>query len=141
MGYSIHIERHEERWDADSGGGIPLEEWKAFVDRDENMQFDNVADITTPDGDVFRYESEGRVVWYDKSGHGEADRKVWFDFHHGRIFANNPSPKTIQKMRQIASHFDARVMGEDGEEYVAEDEIPVTGRRSSSAKKPWWKFW
>ncbi|MEA1950642.1 MAG: hypothetical protein U9N87_04615 [Planctomycetota bacterium] len=154
MGYSIHIERNEEQWDADSGGGIRLEEWKAYVQSDESMRFDKVAEITTSHGDVIRYESEGRVLWFDTS-HGElggkadelggkADElggKAWFDFHHGRIFANNPNAETIRKMHQIASHFDAKMVGEDGEEYLADGKIRDSDSCSSSVKKPWWKFW
>lgn len=54
MGYEVHIVRNEEWWDEDVGGGISLDEWKAYVDTDGTMRLDNVAEASTPDGHVIR---------------------------------------------------------------------------------------
>ena len=47
----------------------------------------------------------------------DAGNKALFDHTEGRITVKNPDAEIIDKMRRIASALDARVVGDDGEEY------------------------
>ena len=59
----------------------------------------------------------GLAVWAAYSGHDPQGNQAWFDWRDGRIVVKNPDQEILAKMRQVAAHFRARVMGDDGEEY------------------------
>jgi hypothetical protein len=63
------------------------------------------------------YENDGLAVWVAYSGHQRVGNKAWFDYRTGRIIVKNPDDEIIQKMKAIALHSKARVVGDDGEEY------------------------
>jgi len=142
MGYEVHIARNDEWWDEDVGGGISLDEWSGYVAADETMRLDNVADANTPDGQVIRYENEGLAVWTDYSSHDESGNKAWFDFREGCISVKNPDEEILRKMHQIASRLDAKVLGDEGEEYGPDGEVlGAKDDDSRTRQRPWWKFW
>lgn len=143
MGYEVHIARNEEWWDEDVGGGISPDEWNTFVASDETMRLDNVAEANMPDGNVLRYANQGLAVWLNYSAHDESGNKAWFDFRDGCISVKNPDQEILRKMHQIASQLDAKVLGDEGEEYGADGEPisqPESGH-SQKPQKPWWKLW
>lgn len=143
MGYEVHIVRNAEWWDEEVGGGISLDEWRAYVETDKTMRLDNAAEANTPEGHVIRYENRGLAVWVAYSGHEESGNKAWFDFRDGSIVVKNPDESILRKMHQIASRLAAKVVGDDGEEYDADGRI-IGDSESTPAppvRKPWWKFW
>jgi len=143
MGYEVHIARNEEWWDEDAGGGIASDEWNAYVASDETMRLENVAEANMPDGHVLRYENQGLALWVNYSAHDESGNKAWFDFRDGCISVKNPDEEILRKMHQIASQLDARVLGDEGEEYDADGEVIAGAEDNDSLtrSKPWWELW
>ena len=143
MGYEVRIVRNEE-WCAEdaAGGGISPDEWNAYVAADETMRLDSVAEANMPEGHVLRYENQGLALWVRYSAHDDPGNKAWFDFREGCISVKNPDEEIIRKMHQIASKLDAKVLGDETEEYGPDGE--VTGAKdddSRARQRPWWKFW
>jgi hypothetical protein len=116
MGYDFHITRASERTDSESVP-IRLDEWKAFLESHPEFRMDNFAEATTPQGDIIRYDNEGLAVWTGYSGHGKDGNIAWFDFRGGRIVVKNADDEIRVKMKEIAEFFQARVIGDEGEEY------------------------
>ncbi len=112
MGYDIHITR-ADHWTDSESQPIGREEWISFLTADAEMRLDNFAEAETSGGEIIRYENEGLAVWTSYSGDGTA----WFDYRHGEIIVKNPDEEILGKMRQIATAFGARVMGDEGELY------------------------
>ncbi len=67
---------------------------------------------------------------------------AWFDFRDGCISVKNPDEKILRKMHQIASQLDAKVLGDEGEEYGADCELVAQpeSQNSDGCRKPWWKI-
>lgn len=141
MGYEVHIVRNSDWWDVAVGGGISLEEWEFCVRTDESMRLDHAAETKTDDGEVIRYENPGLAVWVGYSNHNESGNMAWFDFREGRISVKNPDEEILRKMHQLATRLDAKVVGDEEEEYDEAGGIVRAKIRSDQAGKPWWKFW
>ncbi|TWU14688.1 hypothetical protein CA54_35570 [Symmachiella macrocystis] len=142
MGYDIHITPNDEWSEEEVSGGISFEEWSDYVAADDTMRMDNEAEVRTPHGDVIRYENKGLAVWTAYSGYDESGIKAWFDFREGRISVKNPDDEILRKMYQIASSMDAKVLGDDGEEYGPDGEtLDPKDEVLHTHQKPWWKFW
>lgn len=120
MGYSLYITRGSA-WFGE-GPQIPLEEWKRYVDHDTELQFD---------------ESPGEnfVVWSGPSKHD----KPWLSWQDGYIESKYPDTSLIRKMHAIAQALDAKVLGDDGEEYdaIGETELPK-GPTWRQRIRTWW---
>ena len=145
MGYDVHITRRQDWWE--EGEEISIEEWAAYIESDPDMRMENSAEKKTPDGSTIRIESKGLSIWTSYSGHGENGNMAWFDFRDGRITVKNPDKEILGKMYSIASAFEAKVQGDEGEVYDANGnpQEPTHNIRSfesvGKSKKPWWKFW
>jgi len=100
MGYELRIIRPEQ------ATPITLSEWLGVVETDAEMQREGVANAETAAGTV-RYENPGLVKW----------KNTWFDFRRGKIFVKNPNAEDILKMKQLAAKLNAKVTGDEGEEY------------------------
>ncbi|MFO0922647.1 MAG: hypothetical protein U0905_09200 [Pirellulales bacterium] len=63
--------------------------------------------------------------------------KQWWDEDVGG------DEKILRKMHQIASQLDAKVLGDEGEEYGADGELVAQpeSQNSDGCRKPWWKIW
>jgi hypothetical protein len=116
MGYDIHITRADE-WTESKSTPITLDEWKCYVASDPEFRMDNYAEATTPKGDTIRVESEGLSVWMAYSKHGHGGGMAWFDYYDGEIVVKNADEEIRSKMKAIARHLGAKVVGDDGEEY------------------------
>lgn len=116
MGYDVRLTRASDWFESESDP-IHLEEWQAYVDSDPEFRMDNFAEATTSAGETIRYDNEGLAVWTAYSGHGEDGNMAWFDYREGRIVVKNPDDEILAKMKQIAKFFQARVVGDEGEEY------------------------
>jgi hypothetical protein len=105
MGYDLHITRASAWYDSETEP-ISAEEWLADVALDPELTVD--ADNGPTD-----------VLWVTKNG----DVLSPFWWWEGSITTKNPDPATIAKMLEIARRLDARVFGDDDEEYRS----PITG--------------
>jgi hypothetical protein len=93
MGYDYHITRADD-WADNSGSEITANEWLAVVDNDPELSLSGV------NGPFF-------ADWRDS----------WFDLVEGNVTTKNPDTPTLTKMLSLATHFDARVQGDDGDIY------------------------
>lgn len=146
MGYDLHIVRNEDGWDAEKGGGISLAEWSSLLAADDTMREDGFAEVNLPDGSTLRTESEGLAVWTHYPGNEDGGNQAWFDFRDGAIVVKNPDQDILIKMLEIAGRLDAKVIGDEGEQYESPSDhgVPTRGAMQemlSAQPKPWWKFW
>ena len=104
---------------------VTLQEWNKFLkenDKFEKREFFQTANPST--GEIQKISAPNSAVWRD------TNKKVTFLFNKdkGEISVSNPDKGVINKMLEIASYFDAEVIGNKGEKY------------NKTARK-WWKFW
>jgi hypothetical protein len=113
MGYSLYITRGTE-WFGE-GPQISIEEWRGYVEQDPELRFD---------------ESLGKnfVVW---SGPSKRENP-WLWWQDGHIESKYPDAPLVRKMHAIAEALEAKVQGEDGEEYDAAGD-------TKPSKKPSWR--
>ena len=115
MGYDLHITR-AGNWFDSKAAPISLDEWATHVAADPEMRMDGFAE-TEADGQILRIESAGLAVWVAYSGHGKDGNMAWFGYQDGRIVVKNPDDEIIGKMKRIATCFQAKVLGDEGEIY------------------------
>ncbi len=112
MGYDVHVTRARD-WTDGQRTPIKYDEWLKAVKGDPEMHMQGAVETTTGSGETLRYENEGLAVW---TGHPVC-RKVWFDLRGGNVVVKNPDELIIEKMREISTALNAKVKGDDGEEY------------------------
>jgi len=112
MGYDLHITRADNWFESDEKP-ISLTEWKDIINKDQSLRMDGVAETVLPDGTTMRYENDGLTIWLS----GTDDEHYYFDFRNGEIVLKNPDDYVIEKMKELAIKLNARVIGDDGEEY------------------------
>jgi hypothetical protein len=67
-----------------------------------------------------RYPNSQLVLWSGDSEH----ETPWLDWSRGKIYSKNPDAPLIRKMVAIAKRLNAKVVGQDYEEYDGtEDDI------------------
>lgn len=101
MGYDLHITRRSA-WSDDDGPEITFQEWKAYVNSDEELR---------PDAD----NGPTDFVW---TAHPKAPWPLWWD--RGEIYTKNPDEFAVRKLVAIAERMSATVQGDDGEVYRAD---------------------
>ncbi|TWI80398.1 hypothetical protein IQ13_3075 [Lacibacter cauensis] len=145
MGYDFHIVRRNDWADYEEDSNISLEEWLAFVQSDNELEFTNGYQIKIPGVENSFQNVPGFCNW---TGHSTrvSDDKPWFDYGYGMISTKNPDEETIRKMITIAEKFNGRVQGDDGEfydeSYFQSKTDPFTQNTTKLiTNKPWWKFW
>jgi hypothetical protein len=116
MGYDVHITR-ADHWTDSEKESIALEEWLAYVEEDPEMRHDRIAVAHVGGKPVLAYENEGLAVWTAYSKHEPEGNMAWFDYSRCRIVVKNPDDEILGKMKRIAAHFDANVVGDEGEHY------------------------
>jgi hypothetical protein len=142
MGYDVHIVRNNEWWNEEVGGGISLDEWESYLGSDPTMRMDGFAEADTAEENVLRYENEGLAVWVAYSGDDRDGNRAWFDYRNGSVIVKNPDDEILKQMCSIALQMEAKVLGEEGEEYGENGLVEgVSETESAYTKKPWWKFW
>jgi hypothetical protein len=99
MSYDVHITR-AEHWTDSSESPISLDEWIAYYDTDPSLA-------------VEAGGSPDLAVW---TGHPTDPWAIWW--WHGRIVCKGPDDPMLAKILAIAGALQARVFGDDGEEYV-----------------------
>lgn len=110
MGYDVYITRASDWLDRETFP-IPEKEWMIVVQSDPSLQIskEDYFDRTTKEGNIERLRP---VCWKQ---HPDS---VPFWYMDGAIEVKSPDDSTIQKMIEIAKKLNARVIGEDGEEYA-----------------------
>ncbi|MFL9858840.1 hypothetical protein PQR72_24430 [Paraburkholderia madseniana] len=121
MGYDVHITR-KENW-FDDGPEIGLQEWKTFIDTDDEMRLDGYAEAKLPGGHALRVDSDGLAVWTAFRGNTDGGNMAWFDYRSGNVVVKNPDVAILNKMWQIAQKLGARVQGDDCEIYGSDGSI------------------
>jgi hypothetical protein len=116
MGYDVHITR-AKHWVEGNERPISLEKWLAYVDKDPEMELEDVAIGPVKGKSAVAYQNKGLAVWMAYSGHNPKGNKAWFDYRDGCIVVKNPDDEILSKMKRIAAHFRAKVVGDDGELY------------------------
>ena len=119
MGYELHVTR-AKNWTDSEARPITEAEWRAHVATDLELEVTGIAEVTTPEGELLRYENPGLARW---RGHPRGE-EVWFDLRHGRVVVKNPDELTIVKMVSVARALGAWVVGDDGETYDSSGEPP-----------------
>lgn len=104
MGYNLYITKKENPSD-DAGERISHDEWFDYVDRHAQLK---ISESMTPTS------SSNYVQWGNMDG-------WWLSWHDGQIDSKNPSCDHIERMIAIASDLGAKVMGEELEQYVANE--------------------
>ncbi|UPG91504.1 hypothetical protein L2Y96_06975 [Luteibacter aegosomaticola] len=119
MGYDVHITRKTE-WFDEEGPTISIDEWKAYIASDPEIRLDGFAEAIVGGGAVLRIEQEGLAVW---TGYSNRENSVWIGPGSGGITVKNPDEEILRKMFEIALALDARVIGDEGEEYGADGTV------------------
>ena len=111
MGYDVRIVR-------DGDARIPIGEWVAYVESDPDLHFaEEGKPYYTPHLALLPRGPEDPEGW------------PWLWWSGGNISAKYPQEPTLKKMIQVAAHFGATVVGDEGESYRLDDEgkIAVEG--------------
>ena len=132
MGYELHITR-ARRWTDSERHPITIEEWRACVSTDAELEMTGVAEAASPGG-VLRYESPGLAVW---RAHPERE-ETWFDCRNGEIVVKSPDDAIIAKMIGLAAQLGGRVQGDDGEIYEKPGRPPVAPKASLRERLESW---
>jgi hypothetical protein len=145
MGYELHITRRDD-WADTETPGIPLDDWLAYANSDNELEWTKEYDIKIGTETEFQ-NRPGYWEWNAHPTEKEQNARSWFSYWEGNIDTKNPDTSTIRKMIQIASALNAKVQGDDGEiytdEYLAEfknEEEPKSVYREHE-KKASWRFW
>lgn len=110
MSYDLQIRR--------PGRPITLEEFRAFVAADAELELDHFVDAhgytegLLPDGQTLRIITQGKAGWPNLQA-----PRAYFHFSNGTITVRSPSDAAIDKMRKVASALGAIVVGDAGERY------------------------
>lgn len=109
MGYDLYITRSSHD-DVGSEEAITLEEWQAYIDSDP--------DLTRPQVGTPNYHENLALL---PRGPSDPEGFPWLSWVNGSISAKYPQPPTLKKMIQIANHFGAQVVGDEGEIYTLDE--------------------
>jgi hypothetical protein len=86
--------------------------------RSEEMRVLPAGPMPRPGSPSFQIRVEGDQVWWTGLPDVNPEGVVWFTYvKTGYIEVNYPNEDILHKMHQIARRLNARVQGEEGEEY------------------------
>lgn len=140
MGYDLHITR-KKNWFDEAGPEITAEEWLAYVATDKSLKLDKTAEDLRDSGrDASEFGSVNAIwVGWPKHEAGVSEMPIWYS--EGNIICKNPPVEMVRKMFLIADELNARLVGEEGEEYDSTGEVVGQEPGGGLGKKKWWKFW
>jgi hypothetical protein len=127
MGYDLHITRAED-WGESEKTPITMEEWKAVIAADPELELD-------PNND--RRLDRFSANWVDPVSREE---RGWFAWSDGEISTKNPDRAQLGKMLQIAERLGAQVQGDDREKYTTPEAISEDPYKEVAAhgRSLWW---
>lgn len=117
MGYDIHMTRKEFWTPDDETPDIPLDEWKSFIETQDNLKLTNLAVAPLKDRTTLQFKNEGIAVWTGCSK-GNKYGEVYLNYSNGSISVKNPDDEILKYMCDIAIKLKAIVRGDDGETYI-----------------------
>lgn len=109
MGYKISITRAENVWESEDNP-ISLDEWINIIEKDPDLTLTNSLSLETPFGKL-EIKGEGMALWSYSEG------EVCFSHLSGKICVENDDEEVIRKLKQLARQLNAKVLGDEGEEY------------------------
>jgi len=113
MGYDLHITR-DAVWAESEDNPITDTEWLDYIANDPEFFVD---DSNPGEIDPWaKWRGTGGMM-YEKD---DSPMFLWYEFH---IVVTSPDHATIRKMIQIASTLNARVLGDEDEEYFPNGEV------------------
>jgi hypothetical protein len=112
VSYSLHLIRQSE-----DGSEVPisLDEWNAYIASD--------SDLRRPEPAHLNY-SETLVLLPDDSP--SPDEWQWLSWGSGSISSDYPQQPMLKKMAQIARHFGAVLMCDDGDRWTIDEDGNIT---------------
>ncbi len=114
MGYYVYITRMSFGAESEETL-ISIDEWRKYIDNDSELKINPTYN---------HRDDELEVFWFGEGGVSDDSEGVgWFCWGDGQINTKNPDHAHLRKMCQMASLLDARVLGEEGEEYRVNGEI------------------
>ena len=123
MGYDFHITRADD-WSETAGHEITKTEWEKVIDTDPAL-------VRSPG------LGEGCASWRTPSG-----AEGWLCWSEGELYTKYPDTEMLAKMLEVAGKLDAKILGDDGEEYRTIEDHPDYRRQTGTDRQtPWWKFW
>jgi hypothetical protein len=109
MAYSLHITKQKIYFERETEFEITETEWNNFIQKHQEF---TPADSIIENGMELQRNNTKIVKWTDPSG-----KNIWFKLHKGNISVTDPDETTINKLKEVASIFHAKVQGDDGELY------------------------
>lgn len=112
MSYSVHIIRQK----ADGQEApIKLDEWNAFIEADP--------DLKQPERDAPNFREGMALLPTTETSPDEWQSLHWVT---GSLLSDYPQQPMLKKMGQIARHFDAVVMSDDGDIWTIDENGKVS---------------
>lgn len=129
MGYDLHISRREY-WHDEDGPEISLDEWQAYAAQRADLVPCPVRDA---DGTVIA-DSGARGAFGVQSEPGE-----WWilDWSRGTVTTSRPPQDIIRIMVAMAQDLNARVLGDDDEDYGPDGEAVEWPHAAPERKRNW----
>ena len=116
MDYHLHITRADQLLNADQYP-ILFDEWRAFVEADAEMHMADYNVVQRPSGPQLTIDGDAMATWKAPASDCYGGNPASFHYDEGKIAVKNPDKHVIRKMKAIAGHFRAHVVGEEGELY------------------------
>lgn len=112
MSYSVHIIRQTAEGQETP---IPLDEWNAYIEADP--------DLRRPEPGHPNYSETLVLLPSDASS---PDDWQWLSWTSGSISSDYPQQPMLKKMGQVARHFGAVVMSDDGDIWTIDENGKVS---------------
>ena len=112
MSYSVHIIRQTAEGQETP---IPLDEWNAYIEADP--------DLKRPEPGHPNYSETLVPLSSDASN---PDDWQWLSWTSGSISSDYPQQPMLKKMGQVARHFEAVVMSDDGDIWTIDENGKVS---------------
>ncbi|TCP57575.1 hypothetical protein EV586_10216 [Tumebacillus sp. BK434] len=110
MSYDVHITRAAEFYESDNHP-ISLSEWQTIIQADPELEARTEITMTTPSGDTLSMSGgPGLAVW-------RFDGLDYYLIYRDSHISTRYSDDVIDKLKELAARLDARVIGDEGEEY------------------------
>ncbi|MFL0253035.1 hypothetical protein ACJDT4_21745 [Clostridium neuense] len=105
MGYNLHIVRQNKTDD-----DITYDEVIKLVNESKELELKYEMKIKTPNGDEIVIPGN-YIVWRKK------EFNVWWNYNCGKISSSYIKDEGIDKLKKVAHALNAKVIGDEGEEY------------------------
>lgn len=115
MSYDVHICNTNFFWQS-ATLPIPIEYWNEIVKNDNEFDKEDISSKIEEVGLSIVVNSNQVAIWNNPKVNG-CFNKVYFSYKDGRITVENPDEATIIKLKELSLKLNARVIGDEGEEY------------------------